>query len=242
MNPLWYPLFCVYGLGWVSLHPPHTLYTLLNRVQGLCLSAFQHPYTLKSKISYTKKAAPPFRNAVFFVEGSEFNLFFCLRVKLKWKCSFTRIMLNDKYLRTSETVKLVLLVVLMKNNITRLWRQKVCDIGWCCNITHNCQVFRILQNGDIGDVIIFVPLCLCVHVAYALSPKRVQYSVMPKIRMRHDEILPVVLIFSVLLLHPKFRICIISDLLKDKLIIKKKQLWKNYQNEWLTKPREKNYQ
>ena len=80
-------------------------------------------------------------------------------------------------------------------------------------------MFRILQNGDIGDIIIFVPLCLCVHVAYALSPKRVQYSVMPKIRMRRDEILPVVLFFSGLLLHPKIsRICIISDLLKDKLI------------------------
>ena len=46
------------SLVWVSLHPPHTLYTLLNRVQGLCLSAFQHPYTLKSKISYTKKLHP----------------------------------------------------------------------------------------------------------------------------------------------------------------------------------------
>ena len=35
--------------------------------------------------------------------------------------------------------------------------QKACDIEWywvIFNITHNHQVFSILQNGDIGDIII----------------------------------------------------------------------------------------
>ena len=32
-------------------HPYYTLYTLLRRVQALCISAFSHPYTLKHKKS-----------------------------------------------------------------------------------------------------------------------------------------------------------------------------------------------
>ena len=37
----------------MGIHPYHTLYTLLRRVQSQCLSAFSHPYTLKTKKSYT---------------------------------------------------------------------------------------------------------------------------------------------------------------------------------------------
>jgi len=64
------------GLGWVSclghpLHPPHTLYTLWNRVQAQCLSAFRTLTPSNQKFPIQKKSCIPFQECSPSIEWND---------------------------------------------------------------------------------------------------------------------------------------------------------------------------
>ena len=124
------------SLVWVSLHPPHTLYTLWNRVQGLCLSAFCTLTPSNQKFPI-QKSCIPFQECSLFCERRPVN--HVIRGGLfgsvcddKRHVILSDVAISRTTIKCSEYYKKVILVILL-------------SLYLCVFVFMQCTVCR--QNG-----------------------------------------------------------------------------------------------